>query len=162
MNCEIKIRTFKEGDLLKMLEVFNYYAKNSFSVYCDFELSIDMYMHVVDDAKVLLIVEDGEKFVGYGYISKFLPFPNFGKTGLLTYFISKEYTEKGIGTQLLCNLVEEGKNLGITNLLANISDKNVQSIRFHEKHGFKNIGTFANVGTKFNENLSIVWMQKEL
>ncbi len=161
MNCEINIRTFKESDLLKMLDIFNYYAKNSFSVYCEFELELNMYKHIIEDAKVLLVVEDKNKIVGYGYISNFIPFPNFKKTGLLTYFISKDYTQKGIGTKLFNELIAEGKKIGVTNYLANISNKNIQSIKFHEKFGFKKVGDFKNVGTKFNEDISIVWMQKE-
>ena len=101
-----------------------------------------------------------ERIIGFGYLSEFKPFSNFNQTGVLTYFILTEYTGKGLGTRIINELISFGKKEGITNYLAQISSKNKQSINFHKKHGFVEVGNFKEVGIKFNQKFDIIWMQK--
>jgi len=67
-----------------------------------------------------------------------------------------------LGRKIINELISTGKKHGITNYLAQISSKNKQSLNFHKKHGFVEVGKFKDVGTKFDQNFDIVWMQKIL
>lgn len=161
MEETITLRKYSEADLESMLDIFNYFAQNSFAVYCDFPLLPDQFRKVVEQMRVALILEAGDKIIGFGYISSYKPFPNFKNTGVLTYFILPEYTGRGYGTKLFETLISEGIQAGITNYLAHISSKNNQSLSFHKKHGFEEVGIFKNVAYKFNDSFDIVWMQKQ-
>ena len=73
-----------------------------------------------------------------------------------------DYTGLGLGTKLLNELISAGKKIGITNYLAHISSQNTQSLNFHKKHGFEEVGRFKKVAIKFNNFIDVVWVQKQL
>jgi phosphinothricin acetyltransferase len=89
-----------------------------------------------------------------------MPFETFSHTGILTYFILPEYTNKGYGTRMLMQLIKDAEINGIHNILVCIVSKNTQSINFHRKHDFIECGKFKNVGYKFNQFFDLIWMQK--
>lgn len=162
MSEEKFIRNYEEKDLEAMLQIFNSFAQKSFAVYSDSEISIEKFRWMIEQAVITLVLEKNNQVIGFGYISRYKPYSNFNRTGVLTYFILPEYTGAGLGTKLFNELILRGKALGITNYLANISSKNEQSLKFHEKHGFNEVGRFRNVATKFGELIDVVWVQKEI
>jgi phosphinothricin acetyltransferase len=154
-------RDYKDKDINDLLTIFNLYAKDSFAVYCDFELNISQFEILLEQVKIILVMQEGKTTIGFGFISNYKPFHNFNHTGVLTYFIRPEYTGKGYGTKLLNNLISLGKEAGITNYLAHISSRNQPSLNFHKNHGFKIVGRFKNVAVKFGKPFDIVWVQKQ-
>ncbi|MHB9068679.1 MAG: GNAT family N-acetyltransferase, partial [Pirellulaceae bacterium] len=84
------------------------------------------------------------------------------RTAEVTYFISPEFTKRGIGTALLKRLSDEAILRGIDLLVASISSKNEESIAFHRKNGFRECGRFERAGRKNEQDFDIVWMQRRL
>ena len=160
-NNEIIIRPKTEEDLENILEVVNSYVKNSFAAYSDEYYSPSMVDEWNKKAKVFLVLEMGNKIIGFGFVASYKPFKSCSHVGVLTYFILSEYTGKGLGTKLINQLISKGKNLGITNYLAHISSKNEQSLNFHKKHGFLEVGRFKDMSLKLGESVDMVWVQKQ-
>jgi len=158
---DIVIRPFKKGDHKTILAIFNYYAKNGFAVYAEVKFKKPFVEQIVKNTRVLLILEVEGAVAGFGYISPYKPYPNFARTGVLTYFISQEFTGKGYGHRLFEQLVEAGQTKGITNYLAHICSRNEASLKFHQKLGFAEVGRFKHVADKFGELFDIVWVQKD-
>jgi L-amino acid N-acyltransferase YncA len=100
--------------------------------------------------------------VGFGFMRAHHFADSFQRTAEVTYFILPENTRKGLGTAMLDLFVGEAKQRGIDSLLASISSRNEESIRFHLKNGFQECGRFIRVGRKFGEDFDVVWMQKQL
>jgi phosphinothricin acetyltransferase len=162
MNEEVIIRPKKEEDLESVREVINYYVKNNFAAYADEPYTPSMIDEWNKKAKVFLVLETGNKVIGFGCVSSFKPHRTCSHVGVLTYFILQEYTGKGLGTKLINELVSKGKNLGITNYLAHISSKNEGSLNFHKKHGFTEVGRFKDISIKQGKSIDMVWVQKQL
>ncbi len=161
MEKDIIIRDFANSDIEGLIRVFNYFAINSFAVYSESPLTAEHFNLMIAQTRIALVIENEKQIIGFGYISKFKPFPNFDGTGLLTYFILPEFTGKGIGKNLFNTLITRGREIGISNYLVHISSKNEQSLQFHKKMGFNETGLFKNVAKKFGELFDIVWMQKQ-
>ena len=161
MNNEVIIRTKKEEDLENILEVVNSYVKNSFAAYSDEYYSPSMVDEWIKKAKVFLVLETGNKFIGFGFVASYKLHKSCSHVGVLTYFILPKYTAKGLGTKLINQLISKGKDLGITNYLAHISSKNEQSLNFHKKHGFLEVGRFKDMSLKLGESVDMVWVQKQ-
>lgn len=159
---KILIRDVRDTDGPAILSIFNYFVLNSFAAYCENEMELELFTRFRSASRVFLILEIDDQPVGFGMIQEYNRFSNFKHTGMLTYFILPQYTGQGLGTQMLNRLLEAGKEIGITNLVAHISSKNEQSLRFHEKHGFTECGRLKQMGIKFNEPFDIVWVQKIL
>jgi len=145
-----------------MLAIFNFFVRESFAAYAETELTLGQFAKMLEQARIILTLRECETTVGYGYLSPYKPFANFARTAVLTYFIKPSCTGMGYGTGLLESLFEKGREIGIRNYLAHISSRNEQSLNFHKKHGFKEVGRFKDVAIKFGEIFDVVWVQKQL
>ena len=146
-------------------KLFNYYVTHSFSAYPDsvVELSfIQKLMSNYGDYPCYIIEQDEKGLAGFGMLRKHHFASSFNRVAELTYFIYPDFTSIGLGSQLIEKLLAEAKKREIESVLASISSKNTQSIRFHKKHGFKQCGRFLKIGKKFNEDFDVIWMQKFL
>ena len=162
MKNKIAIRDFKKSDLEGLHAVFNSFVRDSYAAYPESELTIEQFNKLLAPAKIILTLQAGETIIGYGYISSYKPLANFDHTGVLSYFILTDLTGMGYGTALLQELFKRGKEIGITNYLAHISSRNEQSLNFHKKHGFKEVGRLMGVAKKHGETIDVVWVQKQL
>jgi len=100
--------------------------------------------------------------LGFAFLHPYRLGNTFRRTAEFTGFILPEHTGQGLGTQILERFVAQAHEQGIDTLLANISSRNVPSLRFHSKHGFRECGRFRRVGRKFGVDFDVVWMQLEL
>lgn len=95
-------------------------------------------------------------------MGKYNGFPTFKSTVTITYFIANDYTRKGLGSECLKKLEQEAVEMGIKNIVAEVSSENEQSIEFHKKHGFVVAGELKDIGEKFGRSFGVVYMQKRL
>jgi len=162
MEPQFTIRPWVDKDNEKIMQIINSYVDNSFAAYSDEAYPVSFAAGKGKEARVFLIIEVSREVIGFGLISPYRPFKNFNHTGVLTYFILTEYTGLGLGTKLLNELISAGQKIGITNYLAHISSQNTQSLNFHKKKGFEEVGRFKKVAVKFNKFIDVVWVQKQL
>ncbi len=106
------------------------------------------------------VVADGPEVVGFGLLRKHLPPDTLARTAEVSYFFLPGHTGQGLGSRLLELLTQDGRQMGIDNLLANVSSLNEGSLRFHRRHGFTEVGRFARVGHKWGQDFDIIWLQK--
>jgi L-amino acid N-acyltransferase YncA len=159
-------------DLVKMdyehgkeiMDIFNYYIENSFAAYPSKKMPQEYYGKIIEvtNGYPAYTIKLNNKIVGFCFIRAYNPFSTFKETAEISYFISKEYSGKGLGKMALDKLEQEGKKMGVRKLLANISSENVNSLSFHRKYGFKECGRLTEVGEKFGKKFDIIWMEKKL
>lgn len=149
-----------------VMDIFNDYIEHSFAAFPSHKLPYPAYAKLMEKAGAYpaYSVKDADsgRVVGFCFLSAYNPFPTFNRTAEISYFLAKDVTGRGIGTQCLARLENDALQRGIRTLLATISSKNTGSIAFHEKHGFTHCGTLKNVGQKFNESFDVVIMQKNI
>lgn len=150
----------------KVMGIFNYYVETGFAAYPEIKLPdklFDMFLEIAQKYPVYVIkIKDTDQVAGFCLLRSYSPFSSFNETAEISYFIDKDYVGQGIGEQALQKLEQDAKMLKIKTILADISSKNIGSIRFHKKHGFGECGRFKNVGKKFGEYFDVVWMQKTI
>ena len=61
--------------------------------------------------------------------------------------------------KLLSRLIELAKEQGFHIMIAGVDGSNDGSFEFHKKFGFKEIGTFKEVGYKFDKWLDLRFLQ---
>jgi len=92
------------------------------------------------------VVEIDNFVVGFAIISPYRP----GRTALkqtaeISYFVDKNYREKGIGKQLMDDMESVCIELGIKTLFGIIIDTNDASIKLVEKCGYEKWGHLPNI-----------------
>lgn len=161
-EVEYTIRPFENKDKNAVLDIFNYFVRESFAAFPAEEMGDEFINAVAKQAEgyAFYVAEVAGEVVGFGLLRPLYPFSNMKEGGEITYFILPYYTQLGIGTELLEFITKRAKELKMLTLVAKICSENKISITFHEKHGFNLCGRIAKVGNKFNQVFDIVIMQK--
>ncbi|WP_297417978.1 GNAT family N-acetyltransferase [Clostridium sp.] len=150
----------------EIMEIFNFYVESGTAAFPNNTLPEPFYTMIMKKSEgypsYALKNIDNNCVVGFCQLSPYNPFPTFKSTAYVTYFIANEYTGKGLGEKCLLKLEQDASEMGITNLVAEISSENHGSIAFHEKHDFYIAGELKNIGVKFNRKFGVVYMQKNI
>jgi len=158
----VVVRQARDGDSRVVLSIFNHYVVNGFAAYAEKPVKERYFTDLLGSAHAFYVVDSPDGVIGYGFIKPFLPFPAFGATGELSYFIMPEYMNQGHGSQLLYHLIRGARGKGISMVVAHMASWNEEGIRFHKKHGFYEAGRLKKVGKKFGESFDILLMQKAI
>jgi L-amino acid N-acyltransferase YncA len=153
------------SDRTAVIDLFNHYVEHSFAAYPEKPVPYEFFdlLLAVSKEYPTVAVRDGEgNLLGFGMLRPHNPMPAFARTAEVTYFLRPDMTGKGLGPQVLDRLEREGKQRGISCILASVSSLNEGSIRFHARHGFTECGRFRNVGEKKGTLFDTVWMEKEI
>lgn len=163
MNYQI-VR-FNRAQARGLLAVFNHFVEHSFAAYphrrVGHEFVARFETYAVDYPVLTVLGEDG-RVLGFGAVHAFHPADSFKRTGEIGYFLHPDATGCGIGTALLDALIAGARAKGIRTLLASISSRNEQSLAFHRRRGFTEVGRFRKVGEKFGEDFDVVYMQRDI
>jgi len=116
--------------------------------------------HMLELGHPVIIAEAEGKTVGYAYASTYRPRPAYRFTAEDSIYLAPEAQGRGLGSALLGRLMEESKAFGFKQMLAVITAERANSIRLHEKHGFRLIGRYEALGYKFDRWLDIVHLQR--
>lgn len=149
----------------EIVGIFNYYVENSFAAYPETPMPPEFWellQKSIGKYPALVALTPNGQVAGFGFLRPFHSASSLRRTATVTYFISPEFTNQGIGSALLSELTEQATAMGIDSLVAHISSKNPPSIAFHQKNGFRECGRFVRAGRKNGQDFDIVWMQKIL
>ncbi len=110
----------------------------------------------------LAAVRDGV-LVGYAYGSAYRPRAAYRDTVENSVYLRPDEAGRGTGSALLGALIEACTQRGFRQMVAVVGDSaNTASIRLHERHGFRLVGTLRSVGFKHGRWLDTVLLQREL
>jgi L-amino acid N-acyltransferase YncA len=110
-----------------------------------------------------LVVEDGDRILGFAYANWFKPRPAYRFSCEDSIYLAPEATGKGLGRALLAELMACLERAGVRKVMAVIGDSaNAGSIGVHRALGFEPAGVVNACGWKFERWLDIVLMQKSL
>ncbi len=162
MNIEFE--PLGAGHRSAVMRIFNYYIENSFAAFPERALPEPFFEIIMQKIQgyPAYAAKDGATVAGFCFLSPYSPMDAFRETAAITYFIAPEYTAHGIGGLALAKLTADAREMGIRNVLAEISSKNEASLAFHRKHGFDHCGALAGIGKKHGQPFDLVFMQKTL
>ncbi|MCB2192748.1 MAG: GNAT family N-acetyltransferase [Deltaproteobacteria bacterium] len=147
-----------------VLAVLNHHINSGFAAYPSAPLPNEAwkrFSHALGGYPAF-VIKHGDEVVGFGALKPYLMPDTMARTAEVSYFILPNYTRMGLGSRLLEILAAEAKDRGVDNLLANVSSLNEGSLRFHERHGFVQVGRFPKVGRKWGKDFDLIWLQKVL
>lgn len=88
--------------------------------------------------------------------------PGYRHTVEHSIHVRSDRRGKGVGCALMAALFPLALGLGKHVMLGGIDAANDASLRFHERHGFKPVAHFREVGRKFDRWLDLIFMQRFL
>ena len=157
------IRPALLSDLPSVLKIINYEILNTTSIYDyeprNLEQQTAIFHHKKESHFPFLIAILNDEVVGFGTYGQFRIKEGNQFTVEHSVYVAVNYTGRGIGKMLLEELIAIAKKQKMHTMIGVIDSENQDSIAFHEKHGFKIVGTIKESGYKFNRWLDTVFVQ---
>ena len=167
---KVNIRDAKLSDAERILEIYDYYVKNT-AITFEYETpSLEEFQNRMRKTMLrypYLVIEKENIIYGYAYAREFVGRAACDWSCELTVYLDNNTKKCGFGRMLYEALEEALQKMGILNLYANIAyiekedeylTKN--SAEFHQHLGFTKIGEFRNCGYKFGRWYHLIWMEK--
>ena len=159
------IRDVNLEDAGRIADIYRPYVENT-AITFDYEVpSVDFFEEKISNTlqkyPFLVIEKDGE-VLGYAYAGEFYPKAAYAWTTEITIYLDEKVRGEGLGDKLYNELEKRLYDKGICRVTSCISYPDEGSVSFHEKHGFRKVAHFQNVGYKFNRWYDVVWYQKDI
>jgi len=155
----------KETDLNKLLDIYNFYLRNTTATFDYDEIDMDEFRSRISfqhgSCKTYLIKAQG-KLAGFCFLTQFKNKPAFDRTAEIGIYLSPAFTRKGIGKAAVEFLENYARGTGIKVIISNISGENEASIKLFAEMNYIKCGHFREIGEKFGRILDVVYYQKIL
>lgn len=109
-----------------------------------------------------LVWEEDGSILGYAYASAPYSRAAYAWCAEPSVYLLPQARGRGIGTRLYAGLEKILKFQGYQVLYALITQENSDSLRFHERRGYRFSVLFPDCGFKFGRWLGLIWMEKRL
>lgn len=93
-----------------------------------------------------IVAKENGEVVGWAALTPVSGRCVYAGVGEVSVYVSDRARGKGVGKQLLQQLIHESEANGIWTLQAGIFPENIASIKIHEKGGFRTLGTRERIG----------------
>ena len=124
--------------------------------------------HTLESFPYLVAENDGE-IVGYAYAGAFHPRAAYQWCVEMSVYVKRDVRRMGVGRKLYDAMEAILKLQRLTNVEACIAVPSapdahltMDSVRFHERMGYRMVGAFHQCGYKFDTWYDMVWMEKHI
>lgn len=161
----IKIRMATLEDAGALLAIYKPYVENTVISF-EYEVPSEeefksRIAHTLEKFPYLVAEKEG-KILGYAYVSPFKTRAAYDWAVETTIYLDEASKGLGIGRKLYETLENIVSKQNIINVNACIAYANPESIKFHEKLGYKTVAHFTKCGYKLGQWQDMVWMEKIL
>ncbi|OAI42165.1 hypothetical protein AYO38_03205 [bacterium SCGC AG-212-C10] len=166
------IRAAIQADLPEILRVYNDAILTGVATWDEAPWSAERRLewwrqHAADPASPVLVAEapgaeGAQSFAGFAYLTRMSDKSGWRFTREDTIYLDPAFHGRGIGRELLGQLLAEAKTLGLRLIVASITSTNAASIALHASLGFETMGEMKNAGYKWDTWHSTTYMQKDL
>ncbi|MCF8463609.1 MAG: GNAT family N-acetyltransferase [Flavobacteriales bacterium] len=160
------IRTATENDVPRIMEITNHEILNSTVLYEYEARSIEMqqtwFVEKQTNNWPVIVAEKDGVVVGFGTYGPFRARIAYQYSIEHSVYVHKNHRGKAIGNKLMVELIRLATVGGYHTMIAGIDSANMGSVEFHRKFGFEVVGTFKEVGFKFDKWLNVIFMQRFL
>lgn len=169
---EIKLRPASVDDAETLVGIYSYYVTNTAVTYEWDVPTVEEFRNRIKNVTAkfpYIVAEVDDEIVGYAYANTFRSRIAYSWTVETSIYVKKDCRRGGIGKALLTDLETKLKEQNILNVYAVISSIEKEdeylthdSIKFHDKMGYKKVSEWHQCGYKFKRWYNIVIMEKML
>jgi L-amino acid N-acyltransferase len=166
VNSGIDIGDATEADLAGLVGIYNQVVASSTAIFSHLAVTLDERRHWwqarIAQGYPVLVARDGGAVAGFATFGEFRSSPGYRFTVEHTVHVRADARGRGIGTQLMQQLLPRAAALGKHVMIAGVDADNTASIRFHERLGFVQAARLREVGYKFERWLDLLFLQRAI
>jgi phosphinothricin acetyltransferase len=156
------IRPATEHDLEAIRAIFNYYVTRST---CTFQIELETpeerraWFRGRSELHPVTVAERAGAVIGWAALSPWKSRCAYANSAEASVYVHHEHHRRGVGKALLLDLVERAKATGVHALIGGACSEQTASLALQAALGFEQVGTFRQVGRKFDRWLDVTYMQ---
>jgi len=161
----MRIRDATKSDVPAILGIYNDVVTNTTAIYDERPSTLEerqAWFEARSRNFPVLVGELNGDVVGFSTFGEWRSRWGYRFTVEHSVHVRADCRGKGFGRQLIEVLFPRAAAMNVHMMIAHIDSAAVASLRLHDKLGFKNVGTFREVGKMRGGWLSVVAMQKEI
>jgi phosphinothricin acetyltransferase len=154
-------------DLPALTDIYNHYVRTGHVTFDVEEFTVEARREWFDHYAPagphrLLVAVDGGEVVGYATSSPHRPKPAYATSVETTVYLHPDATGRGLGTLLYQRLFAALDGEDLHRAFAGVALPNSASEALHRRVGFREIGTYGEVGRKFGRYWDVRWFERAL
>ncbi|MDI3403441.1 GNAT family N-acetyltransferase [Streptomyces cavernicola] len=168
-STEMLVRPGSEGDIEALTEIYNHYVRETAITFDTVPFTPEerlpwLRSHPEDGRHRLLVAQPspGSPILGYATSSAFRSKPAYETSVEVSVYLTPDAAGRGVGTLLYTSLFDALSGEDVHRAYAGIALPNAPSVLLHERFGFRHVGTYAEVGRKFDRYWDVAWYEKRL
>ena len=163
----VSVRPGRIEDLPALTDIYNHYVVNTHFTFdlepFTVEQRAEWFSHYGETGRHrLLVALDGEDVVGYASSGRFRDKPAYAPSVETTIYCRPGVTGRGTGRVLYAALFDALVDEDVHKAFAGVALPNDASLAFHRAFGFRDLGTFHEVGRKFDKWWDVLWLERDL
>ena len=165
---ELQIRPAIPSDLPGLVRIYNHYVTTTHVTFDTEPFTTEerrtWFEGFADSGPYRLLVAEGASGIaGYASSSRFRPKPAYRTSVETTIYLDPRQLGRGLGGSLYGALLELLANeRRVHRAYGGVALPNPASVALHERLGFQLVGTFREVGHKFERFWDVSWYEKDL
>jgi len=162
MNTDRQVRSATIADLPAIREIYNHYVHNST---CTFQLDLDTederlaWFRERTDRHPVVVIEECGEVVAWGSLSPWKSRCAYSWSVEASVYVRHDRHRRGFGKAILRDLVDRARQLGHHVVIGGACTEHPASIALQKSVGFQEVGTFRDVGYKFDRWLDVTYLQ---
>jgi phosphinothricin acetyltransferase len=162
---EVTIRPAVEADVPAIMAIYNHYVETSHATFDIAPVSLENRLAWFKGFREtgpfrLVVAERAGEVVGYAGSGQFREKPAYASSIEMTVYVHPAATGQSIGARLYERLFELLDGERIHRAYAGVTLPNPASLNLHRRFGFRDIGTYDEVGFKLGQYWSVHWLAK--
>ncbi|VVE27177.1 GNAT family N-acetyltransferase [Pandoraea iniqua] len=163
MKPAVTVRDATDADLAVIRDIYNDAVEHTTAIWNEIVVDLDNRREWLAARLAkgfpVIVAQRGDDVLGYASYGDWRAFDGYRHTVEHSIYIHQNARGGGVGEALMRALIERARAANIHVMIASIEAQNAPSIRLHEKLGFRTVGVFSEVGTKFGRWLDLTCME---
>ena len=161
----LSVRAGTAADLPALTDIYNHYVASSHATFdltpfSTTERAVWLEHYSATGRHRLLVATDGDDVLGYATSSRFRDKPAYDPSVETTIYLAPDAGGRGIGSLLYAELFAVLAGEDVHRAFAGIALPNDASLALHRSFGFTDVGTFREVGRKFDRWWDVLWLER--
>jgi phosphinothricin acetyltransferase len=162
---DVVVRPGIDEDLPRLTSLYNHYVEHT-------HVTFDLEPFTVEARRTwfghyaaagrhrLLVAEGGGALLGYATSGRFRDKPAYDPSVETTVYCRPEAAGRGVGSALYTALFAALQDEDVHMAYAGVALPNEASLALHRRFGFAEVGTFREVGRKFDRWWDVTWLAR--
>jgi phosphinothricin acetyltransferase len=160
-------RAARLDDVPALTDIYNHYVRTSGVTFDTTEFTVEArrewFSHYATTGPHRLFVAvHGDDVLGYATSSPFRPKPGYATSVETSVYLRPDATGRGLGRLVYRAVLDALAGQDLHRAYAGVALPNDASVRLHERLGFREVGTFVEVGRKFGRYWDVLWFERSL